>query len=107
LVLEFNSKKDEEKIIELGDFCINIAYGMIYDAAIYLKDYKILMDGLTILKYIYRKGNKANLSTLIDKVDKTYLNISLDFVRVFKEDIKAGPLTYPPLPEHLHKIIYP
>jgi hypothetical protein len=114
-------KKDKERIIELGTQCVNTAFSMIYDASIHMKDYKVIMYGLTILKYIYKKGEQENLSTLIKKVKTAYeeleetlqrperndLSDALDLIRVFKNSIEEGSLSFPLLPKHLNKIVYP
>ena len=61
------------------------------------------------------------MQALIQKVNSTYNEIeetlqrpaqndlgnAWDLVKVFKADIKEGTLSFPPLPEHLHKLIYP
>lgn len=117
----FEDNKDEEKVIEIGNQCANIAFNMIHDTMIYMKDYSIAMYGLTILKYIYKRGKHEKLKVLVDKVNQTYEEIelalqqserkdlenALELVQIFKSDIEKGNLTFPYLPENLHKIIYP
>ena len=113
--------KDREKIMQLAIQCINTAFSLVYDAAIYLKDYNIIMYGLTILKYIYKKGKYEKMPELTVKVDEIYkeleqtlirperndLKDALDLVLLFKADREEGTLSFPPLTETLHKIIYP
>ncbi len=113
--------KDRDSIIKLADQCVNIAFSMVYDASIHMKDYNVIMYGLTILKYIYKKGKQGNFSTLMEKVDRTYSELEetlqrrerndladvLELVQVFKKDRKEGTLSFPPLTEKLHKLIYP
>lgn len=112
--------KDRAKIIELANQCVNTAFSLVYDAAIYLKNYNIIMYGLTILKYVYKKGEHEKMNELKARVDQTYKDLeetlkrperndladSLDLVLLFKEDRKKGTLSFPPLTEHLHKIVY-
>jgi len=114
-------EKDRDKIVELATQCVNNAYSMVYDASIYIKDYNVIMYGLTILKYIYMKGNQQNLPVLILKVDSIYSDIEkdiqsrgrndfvdiLDLIQLFKADRKKGTLKFPPLTVQLHKLIYP
>lgn len=113
--------KDRDKIIELATQCVNTAFSMVYDASIHMKDYNVIMYGLTILKYIYKKGKQENFPMLMEKVDSTYAELeetlqrrerndladALDLVRQFKADRKEGTLSFPPLTEKLHKLIYP
>jgi hypothetical protein len=111
---------DNEKIIELSNECVNIAFSLVYDTTIYLKNYDIAMYGLTILKFIYKKGKKQKLQQLIDKVNETYIEIeqtlqrperndlgdALQLVREFKKDIEEGTLSFPQLSDNLMDIIY-
>lgn len=115
-----DEKVDKEKIIELSNQCANIAFSLVYDTTIYLKNYDIAMYGLTILKYIYKKGKQNQLKQLIDKVNETYSEIernlqrperkdlgeALQLVREFKTDIEEGSLAFPMLSDNLMKLIY-
>ncbi len=114
------SESDNEKIIELANECINIAFSLVYDSFIYLKNYEIAMYGLTILKYIYKKGKLKKLKPLIDKVNETYfeikqtlqrpdrndLVIALKLVEEFRNDIEDGTLIFPALSNNLLKQIH-
>jgi hypothetical protein len=124
LILDFfpysENPKDKKKIIELGKQCANIAFSMIYDTTIHRQDYNVAMYGLTILKFIYKKGKQQKIKELIDKVDEIYIKIeetlrrperndlqnAKDMVKTFKEDIEEGSLSFPYLPDHLMKLIY-
>lgn len=124
LILDFfpysDKEIDNEKTIELANVCVNIAFSLIYDSTIYLKNYNISMFGLTILKYIYKKGKHQKLQQLIDKVNDCYKEIektlqrperndlgeALQLVREFRTDIEGGTLSFPPLSENLMKLIY-
>ncbi len=124
LALDFfpysESPKDKKKIIELGNQCANIAFSMVYDTTIHRQDYNVAMYGLTILKYIYKKGKELKLKALIDKVNETYHEIeetlkrperndlgnAKDLVKAFRDDIEKGTLSFPYLPDHLMKLIY-
>ena len=78
------------------------------------------MYGLTILKYIHKKGKQKKLKKLIDKVNETYNEIeqtlqrperndlgdALELIRVFKADIEEGTLSFPSLPGNLMKLVY-
>lgn len=113
-------EKDRKKIIELATQCVNTAFSLVYDAAIYLKDYNIIMYGLTILKYIYKKGKHEKMPALKTKVDEIYseleqtlkrperndLGDALELVLLFKADREEGTLSFPPLTDRLHNIIY-
>ena len=116
----YSDKEDEnEKTIELANECVNIAFSLVYDTTIYLKNYDIAMYGLTILKYIYKKGKQQKLKQLVDKVIETYKEIeqtlqrperndlvdALQLVREFKADIEEGTLSFPPLSDNLMRLI--
>ncbi|WP_258098909.1 HNH endonuclease [Marinoscillum pacificum] len=124
LILDFfpysDKEGENEKIIELANECINIAFSLTYDSTIYLKNYDIAMYGLTILKFIYKKGKQQNLKQLVDRVNEAYnefertlkrperddLADALQLVREFKSDIEEGTLSFPPLSDNLMRLIY-
>jgi hypothetical protein len=124
LLLDFfpysDSEEESQKTIELANECANIAFSLVYDTTIYLKNYDIAMYGLTILKYIYKKGKQQKLQPLMVKVNETYNEIeqtlqrperndlgdALQLVREFRADIEEGTLSFPPLSANLMKIIY-
>lgn len=115
-----DNESDNGKTIELANECVNIAFSLIYDTTIYLKNYDIAMYGLTILKYIYKKGKQQKLQPLIDKVNKAYREIeqtlqrperndlgeALQLVREFRADIEEGSLAFPQISDNLMKLIY-
>lgn len=115
-----DEKVGKEKIVELSNQCTNIAFSLVYDSFIYLKNFDIAMYGLTILKYIYKKGKQNKLRQLIDKVNETYVEIernlqrparkdlgeALQLVQEFKADIEEGSLAFPELSGNLMKLIY-
>lgn len=124
LLLDFfpysDSEEESQKTIELANECANIAFSLVYDTTIYLKNYDIAMYGLTILKYIYKKGKQQKLQPLMVKVNETYNEIeqtlqrperndlgdALQLVREFRADIEEGTLSFPLLSANLMKIIY-
>ena len=115
-----DNEADNDKTIELANECENIAFSLLYDSTIYLKNYEITMYGLTILKYIYKKGKHQKLQPLINKVSETYSEIeqtlqrperndlgdALQLVKEFRTDIEEGTLSFPPLSDNLMKLIY-
>ena len=125
LLLDFfpysDNKEEKQKTIELANECADIAFSLVYDSTIYLKNYNIAMYGLTILKYIYKKGQQQKLQQIIDKVNEIYKEIeqtlqrperndladALQLVNEFKKDIGEGTLSFPPLSDNLMKLIYP
>jgi len=114
-----DEESDKEKIIELSTQCANIAFSLIYDATIYLKNYDIAMYGLTILKFIHQKGKRQSIKQLNKKVSEIYQEIeqtlqrperndlkeALQLVREFKDDIEDGTLSFPPLSNNLMTMI--
>jgi hypothetical protein len=115
----FESPNNKKKIIELGNQCVNIAFSMVYDTTIHRQDYNVAMYGLTILKYIYRKGKQLKFKELNDKVndkydeiektlkrpDRTDLENAKGLVTAFRNDIEIGTLSFPYLPDHLMNLI--
>jgi hypothetical protein len=124
LLLDFfpysDNEAENQKTVELANECVNIAFSMVYDTTIYLKNYDIAMYGLTILKYIYKKGKQQKLQQLIDKVNETYneieqtlqrperndLDDALQLVREFRADIEESSLSFPSLSDNLMDLIY-
>lgn len=114
-----NDEDDNPKTIELANTCTNIAFNLVYDTTLYLKNYEIAMDGLTILKFIYKIGKQQKLQPIIDKVNETYdeieetlqrperndLEEALQLIREFRVYIDKGTLAFPPLSENLMKLI--
>jgi hypothetical protein len=120
----FPYSKDEDKkeqTIELGSQCVDIGFSIVYDSAIYLKNYILPMHGLSILKYIYGKAQHQKLQKLIDKINETYdeilsqlnrkerddLKNQIELANIFRADIQKGTLAWPPLSDNLYKLVYP
>lgn len=112
---------EKKKVIELNSQCVEIGYSLIYDALIYLGDYKIAMYGLTILKFINKEGKRTKSKELIQKVAQTYemlehtlhrpertdLGLALELLQTFKVDKEEGSLAFPPLSKNLMNAVYP
>ncbi len=110
----------QDEINDLSNEVMYIAFALVYESLLYSKDYKIAMHGLTLLKYLYRKGQQLNNKEILDIVDGAYekleafiserkrenLKTALELLNVFKTDRLKGSLAFPPLPEDLHRIIY-
>jgi len=110
-------ENDEKIFLQLGEDCIYMAFNMVYDASIYLNNFEIIMHGLTILKFIYKKGKENNSVHLIEKVKNIYTEIESklnrperndledikELVSVFKEDIEEGTLSFPPFSDSLYE----
>ncbi len=121
LIIDFfpSSEKEKKKTVELANQCVNIAFSLVYDATIHLKNYNVAMYGLTILKYIHKKGKQQKIKQLVEKVSKTYQEIektlqrperndlgdALQLVQEFKADIEEGSLALPLLSNNLMKLI--
>lgn len=115
-----DNESDNEKTVELANECANISFSLVYDTTIYLKNYAVAMYGLTILKYIHKKGKQQRLQKLIDRVNETYIEIeqtlkrperndlgeALQLVKEFRADIDQGNLVFPQLSDNLMKLIY-
>ncbi len=115
-----DDQNQNDKIVELSNECVNIAFNICYDTAIYLKNYDVAMYGLTIFKFIYKEAKRKKLKGLIDEINSKYdelestlqrperndLGDALELVRIFRQDIEDGTLAFPPLPEHLMKLVY-
>ncbi len=109
-------KIDEELRIENGKHCVGIGFNIIYDAFIYSNDFKIAQWGLNIWKYIYRESKRNDFkeltSLILDEyadIEKTlkklHLDDAIEFLQIFKNDLKTYSLSFPPLPKHLYKLI--
>lgn len=115
-----NEREENKKTIELANQCVDIAFSMVYDAIIYLKNYDIAMYGLSLFKFIYNKGKHRKINILMEKVNERYkeleqtlqrperndMSIALQLIKEFKEDIEKGTLAFPTLSANLPTIIY-
>ncbi|MCA9735139.1 HNH endonuclease [candidate division KSB1 bacterium] len=124
LVIDFfpysENKEDSDKTIELAKQCSNIAFSLVYDAIIYLKNYEIVMFGLSILKFIYLRGKRQKIQQLVDRVNETYREIeqtllrpemddlgdALQLINEFRTHIDETNLSFPPISDNLMKLLY-
>lgn len=109
---------EEKERIENGKQCIYIGFGLVYDAFIYLNNFRIAMYGLSIWKFIYREGKRNGMPELaeavleqyreleqtLDRPERNDLGSAKEFVKVFKDDLETWDLSFPVLPDHLCKL---
>lgn len=112
-----NDEKEER--VKNGEICLEIGFNLVYDAAIYLHNYRIIEYGLNIWKYIYREGRRKNITEWTKSVVKKYEEIeqnlnrperkdlenSKELIQIFKEDLESWDLKSPVLPDHLYKLV--
>jgi len=121
LVLNFfpysDDEADKEKNVELLNECCRIGFNVAFDAAYYLKDYTVVMFGLTILKYVYKKAGTLKIQELLNKVENKYdeLNNQLkgsehsnykELIAFFRADLTTKSLAFPPISANLMSLIY-
>jgi hypothetical protein len=113
------TEADKRKVSELANQCANIGFSLIYDAAVHLKNYTIMMWGLTILKFLFKEGKEQKITPVTQKVNEIYKEIeqtlerpgrddlkdALQLVKEFKADIGEGTLAFPMLSANLMKLI--
>lgn len=113
--IETGTKED----VEMCKQCIHIGQNMVYDAAIYLNNFAIIQNGLSIIKLVYKHGNENNIPELkkavldsykeiehqLDRKDRTDLANAKKIVQIFKDDLQEWDLAYPPLSSELYALI--
>lgn len=123
LILDFFpisfEESDREKVVELSNLCTRMAFSLAYDDAIYLKNYHVMMYGLSILKFVYKKGKKRKITELIGSVEQTYSELegilksrddssllsAIQLIKEFKSDLEVGDLSFPPLSNNLMRLV--
>ncbi len=100
---------------EMGVIGNEIAFGLVYDATIYLNDLAVAKWGLLIFKYFYMKRNRQSTLEIRKDVLKRYkelkdtlkredwsdLSKAQRLVQLFKQDLEVNQLGWPPLPPDL------
>jgi len=121
LIIEFfPSNESLDSIADLARQCIAIGDNIAYDAILYINNIKVLMDGLTILKYIYRFSEKHQMFELGKLVKTSYKELRntinrsdnivkeryFELLEIFYVDLDKNGLSYPQLSQKLYAIIY-
>ena len=122
LILEFSHTLNEKskRADDILKIALYIGDNIVYDSIIYLKNLKITMYGLTIIKHVYTKAKILKSTKLKEAVldaykeidrnlkrpDRTDLISATELVNIFKEDIDHHSLSFPPLPDELARIVY-
>lgn len=123
LILTFFYSSDNctrKEYIDNGKKCIYIGFNLVYDSLMYLNNFRIAADGLTILKYIYLEGKNNGLSELVEIVLEQYLEIehalnrsnrsyihnAKEFIKIFKDDLETNGILLPELPDNLYTITF-
>jgi hypothetical protein len=119
LVMEFYIGGQDTETLELrnelGEIGNEIAFGLVYDATIYLNDLAVAKWGLLIFKYFYMARNRSSTLKIRKDVLKRYkeledtlkredwsdLSKAQRLVQLFKQDLKINQLGWPPLPPDL------
>lgn len=92
---------------------------LVYDAAMYLQDLKVVVSGLTILKWAYHKALDRKIPKTASKILEEYqwLEESIyypeqqitvyakEMIDLFKKDVHNKGLKYPRLPKYLNDLI--
>ena len=79
LIMNFLPYSDDEadmgKTIEILDDCCRIGFSVAFDASIYHGNFTVVMFGLTILKYVYKRAREQNIQTILDQVVRIYTEL--------------------------------
>lgn len=105
-----HKKTDREKLVQVSNQSIAIAYSLIYDSFVYLTKYEVAEYGFLILKLVYIEAKKNKLKSLVDEIDKIYKLIEellqreelakknkemKMLINVFKDDLDNKDLSFP------------
>jgi hypothetical protein len=112
-------KLKNKQVKEIGIQCVSIAFNIIYDSAIYLKNIATLQEGLLILKYFYDYSNKYKIADLTKNINKTFeellfhlnrpertdLENAKELILVYKNALNDSSDNIPNIPRHLNVIL--
>lgn len=107
------------EVDRLASTGMNVGFDITYDAMIHLRDLRVAMDGLVILKYFYWRETRYGTPGLKDKVlwwfnyleqnlrrpERNDLEPARRLLQVFKDDLEYPDPSYPPLPKDLAHLI--
>lgn len=110
-----------EQTRELANLCIDAGNSIVYDAAIHLRDLRVALPGLTLLKFIHREGVNWKIPGLVEDVSGAFdwleatmsrpgrddLGIALEMVKFYRTKLGENDLTYPVFPEMVMSAIEP
>lgn len=111
--------EDEKQLIEIGTICNSIAFTLIYDSTIHIRNFNIASIGLLILKFVYLQSENLKIAQLTAKVNKVYNDLEIqlkrpertdlseakELVEIFQSDLKNSDLSFPVIPQDLYKRI--
>ncbi len=112
-------KEDRDMRIKNGQQCIYIGFNLAYDSLIHTNNFEVAQWGLSIWKFIYRESKRNDMPELVEAVLEQYkeleqtlerperddLENAKQLVQAFKDDLETYDLSFPPLPEHLYKLM--
>ncbi len=116
----FSYEKDRmPENLGLATQCINIAFGISYDALIWLNNLSIASWGMMIYKHIYKYGKHIGSEALLEEVVKSFdeligtlnrperndLDQAIQLVSCFKNDLNRRRMDFPDLPHDLFEIV--
>lgn len=107
--------EDEKQLIEIGTICYSIAFTLVYDSTIHIKNFNIASIGLLILKYIYMQSKRLKITQLTTKVNEVYNDLEIqltrpertdlseekELIRIFQADLENSDLSFPLIPHNL------
>jgi len=122
LVMNFlpysDDEADSEKMTEILQDCCRIGFNIAFDTSIYMGNFKTIMFGLTILKYVHKKAKEQEIQPILNRVNGYYiaLEVELDgpqyknyaeLIGYFRTDLTTNNLAFPFLSDNLMMLIYP
>jgi hypothetical protein len=123
LIIHFYNRpsniKDHKENIEIAKRAIKIGGNVAYDAGIYLKNIKVLLEGLFIIKYVYGIGKECKIKQITDfalqeledlkhsfnRPERSDLENSRRLLEICRNDIDDYGLMYPKMPDDLYNLI--
>ena len=112
-----DDEADMGKTIEILDDCCRIGFSVAFDASIYHGNFTVVMFGLTILKYVYKRAREQNIQTILDQVVRIYTELEtqldgpedknyVELIGCFRTDLSTNTLAFPDITENLTNLIY-
>ncbi|MFT3885718.1 MAG: hypothetical protein QM724_09890 [Flavobacteriales bacterium] len=110
----------EEQIRALAKLCIDAGNSIVYDAVIHLRDLRVALPGLTVLKFIHRQGVHRKMQALVEDVSEAFdwleasmsrpdrddLGVAMDMIKFYRTDLEDDDLSYPMFPLNVMNAIH-
>lgn len=120
----FPSGRDAQKheqAREIAKLCIDAGSSIVYDAVIHLRDLRVALPGLTLLKFVHLQGVEWKIPGLAEDVaaafdkleadmrrpERNDLNVAMEMIRFYRQELDDNNLSHPIFPPTVMRAIDP